>query len=48
MNTIKIKATDSKTQGDFVIINECDFDSKKHELYEVSKANKVRKTTKKK
>jgi hypothetical protein len=29
METIKIKSSD-KSQGDFVIINACDFDPKKH------------------
>lgn len=31
--TIKIKSSDPKTQGDFVEINESDFDPKKHELF---------------
>lgn len=32
MNTLKIKSTHAKTQGNYVIINESDFDPKKHEL----------------
>lgn len=34
MSTVKIKSTDPKSQGDYVIINESEFDSKKHELFE--------------
>lgn len=32
--TVKIKSSDPKSQGDFVEINESDFDPKKHEKYE--------------
>lgn len=31
--TVKIKSTDVETQGDYVEINETDFDAEKHELY---------------
>jgi hypothetical protein len=31
MATIKVKSTDKKSQGDFVLINEEDFDPDKHE-----------------
>jgi hypothetical protein len=31
MATIKIKSTDKKSQGDFVVIEEADFDPEKHE-----------------
>lgn len=31
--TVKIKSSDPKTQGDFVEINESDFDPKIHELF---------------
>jgi pyruvate/2-oxoglutarate dehydrogenase complex dihydrolipoamide acyltransferase (E2) component len=34
--TVKIKSSDPKTQGDFIEINQSDYDSKKHELYEES------------
>ena len=33
MDTVKIKPTDEKTQGSFVLINECDFDKDIHELF---------------
>lgn len=33
--TVKIKSSDPKTQGDFVEINETDFDPKKHELFDI-------------
>lgn len=36
--TVKIKSTDPATQGDFVVINESDFDEKKHVKYEEPKA----------
>ena len=32
MKTVKIKSTD-KSQGDYVVINECDFDKEKHVLF---------------
>jgi hypothetical protein len=31
MATIKVKSTDKKSQGDFVVIEEADFDPEKHE-----------------
>ena len=31
MATIRIKSTDKATQGDYVVINEEDFDPEKHE-----------------
>lgn len=37
MNTIKIKSTHQKTQGNFVLINESDFDADKHELLNAPK-----------
>lgn len=41
METLKIKSTDPKTQGDFVIINAEDFDPAIHELLEqTAKASK--------
>lgn len=50
--TIRIKSTHPKSQGDFVEINESDFDKKIHELYEEvsepvkpKKAAKVKKET---
>lgn len=33
LKTIKIKSTDPKTQGEFVEINETDFNEKEHVLY---------------
>lgn len=33
IKTVKIKSTDENTQGKFVIVNECDFDSNTQELY---------------
>ena len=35
IKTIKIKSTDEKSQGKFVVINESEFDKEKHELLEV-------------
>jgi len=35
IKTIKIKSTDEKSQGKFVVINESEFDKEKHELIEV-------------
>ena len=42
MKTIKIKSTDRKNQGDYVLINEADYDAKKHTKFEAEnkKANK--------
>lgn len=34
VKTVKIKSTHPETQGDFVEINETDYDAKKHELFE--------------
>jgi hypothetical protein len=34
MKTIKVKASDVKTQGEFIVINEVDFDADVHEKYE--------------
>lgn len=33
MAVLKIKSTHKESQGDFVLIDEENFDSKKHELY---------------
>jgi len=41
MKTVKIESTDKKTQGDFVIINEEDFNSKEHKLYSEGKESKT-------
>ena len=40
MKTIKIKSRDPKTQGEFVLINECDFDVKLHTLFDKKEAKK--------
>lgn len=34
MNTLKVKSTHKESQGEYVIINETDFDKAVHELYE--------------
>lgn len=31
MGTVKIKSSDKKSQGDYVVIEEADFDPEKHE-----------------
>lgn len=32
--TIRVKSTDKKTQGDFILVNKEDYDSKRHTRYE--------------
>lgn len=42
--TVRIKSTHPKSQGDFVEINEKDFDPKKHEMFDEADAPKVKAT----
>lgn len=45
MAVIKIKSTHPESQGDFVLIEEEDFDAERHEIYDPEGAKKAEKAT---